>query len=379
MRAFICGFLNFPRGGAASNYALYFSKALQGIGYEVIVVTNKNHEYNVDVFEGIQIKEIRIPSNRLKRFFAYNFWAKRLFIQQLKDFSLTKNDIIISYSRDSELISALLKCARENGCKMASIVVEHFAKEDYKYGAFDPSYWREEKSLNQIIPKTDYVFSISTEIERYLLKRGAHCITIPVMIDAEQSVFTANWSKNKKRFIYTGNGKMKDRIESAILALKELTREEINQIEFHIRGLSESYVSGLLGDAPQKYNIVIHGWMKYSELNELYRKMDFIMIPRQKSQMTMSNFPSKVPEALSYGIIPVVSNVGDYTKYYLRDRVDSIIFDGCEVHHCLYAIRKCLALDDTEIKQMKKEARECAVKKFDYRNWEESIKQFLES
>lgn len=379
MKAFICGFLNFPRGGAASNYVLYFSKVLQNIGYEVIVVTNKNHEYNSNTFEKIHIEEICIPNNKIQRFCTYNLYAKELFIRQIEKYTLTKTDIIISYSRDDKLIKGLLNCAKKNNCKMAAIVVEHFAKEDYKYGAFDFNFWKEEKSLNYVIPKVDYVFSISTEIEKYLVKKKAHCMTIPVMIDASQSRFVEKTKQKKRKFIYTGNGKMKDCIESAILAWKKLTREEISQMEFHIRGVNEQFVTKLLGDRSENYNIIIHDWMKYEELQELYTAMDFIMIPRQKSQMTMSNFPSKVPEALSYGIVPVVSDVGDYTKYYLQDGVNSIIFEGCEVQQCLRAIRKCLALDEATIRQMKKKARECAVKKFDYRNWEEPIKQFLEN
>lgn len=379
MRALICGFLNFPRGGAASNYVLYYSKVLQSIGYEVIVISNKNHEYDGDTFEQIQIEEISIPNNKFKKFCTYNIWTEKAFVNQLKKYSLVNNDIIISYSRDSKLIGGLLKYARRNGCKMAAIVVEHFAKEDYKYGIFDLNFWKEKKSLNSIIPKADYVFPISTEIEKYLSKKNANCMTVPIMMDVEQVAYKESGDNQIRRFIYTGNGKMKDRIDSAILALKELSSEEICKLEFHIKGVTEQYVRNLLVDDPKKYNVIIHGWMKYAELQELYTHMDFIMIPRQKSQMTISNFPSKVPEALSFGIIPVVSDVGDYTKYYLQDGVNSIIFEGCEVNQCLTAVRKCLAIDQSVLKQMKKAARECAVNRFDYRNWEKTIKNFLES
>lgn len=50
--------------------------------------------------------------------------------------------------------------------------------------------------------------------------------------------------------------------------------------------------------------------MKYGELIGLYQEMHFLLLARGVSQMTLANFPSKVPETMCFGIVPIVSEVG---------------------------------------------------------------------
>ena len=70
--------------------------------------------------------------------------------------------------------------------------------------------------------------------------------------------------------------------------------------------------------------LVFHGRLEYAELLELYQNMDYLFLAREKNIITESNFPSKVPEMLVYGVIPVCSDVGDYTKLYLRTGENAI-------------------------------------------------------
>lgn len=41
--------------------------------------------------------------------------------------------------------------------------------------------------------------------------------------------------------------------------------------------------------------------------------MCFMLLARTTSFMTIANFSSKVPEVMSYGIVPIANKVGDYT------------------------------------------------------------------
>ena len=95
--------------------------------------------------------------------------------------------------------------------------------------------------------------------------------------------------------------------------------------------------------------------------------------------MTLSNFPSKVPEVMTYGVVPVVSRVGDYTKYYLKDGVNSVVFEGCDANSCAKAIRRAISFSKEEYIEISSKARECVEKKFDYHNWTKKIKQAIES
>ena len=136
--------------------------------------------------------------------------------------------------------------------------------------------------------------------------------------------------------------------------------------------------------SPHEYDslkdmLIVHKWMHYEELIELYQSMHFLVLAREENQMTLANFPSKVPEVMCYGVVPIVSRVGDYTKYYLEDNVNSLIFDGCTIDLCLEKIRKALSMTEGEIADLSLKARECAENKFDYRNWVGKIHYALEN
>ena len=60
------------------------------------------------------------------------------------------------------------------------------------------------------------------------------------------------------------------------------------------------------------FNIVFHGFLPKNEINKIYEKSHFILLP-SKSE----GFPKVIGEAMNFGCIPIVSNVsciGDYIK-----------------------------------------------------------------
>ena len=93
--------------------------------------------------------------------------------------------------------------------------------------------------------------------------------------------------------------------------------------------------------------------------------------------MTRANFPSKVPEVMCYGIIPIVSKVGDYTDIYLKDGKNSIIFEGCSAQACLEALRRAINMSQTEKENLSQGARKCAENDFFYQKWEKRISDFI--
>lgn len=112
--------------------------------------------------------------------------------------------------------------------------------------------------------------------------------------------------------------------------------------------------------------------MKYKELIEVYQKVHFLWIVRNECQRTLTNLPSKVTEAMAYGVVPVVSDVGDYTKYFLQNERDSIFIKGDSIDETRKAIRK------EEYKCYSINACKTAKERFDYRIWMPRVKQMQE-
>ena len=82
---------------------------------------------------------------------------------------------------------------------------------------------------------------------------------------------------------------------------------------------------------------------------------------------------------MNYGIVPVCSDVGDYTNYYLTDQLDSIFVRKCTAEDGAEAFRKAISLSYDDLIKMKEMSRKCAREKFDYRVWSSKIVDFLEA
>lgn len=115
--------------------------------------------------------------------------------------------------------------------------------------------------------------------------------------------------------------------------------------------------------------------MDYEDLVRLYTQIHFLLLVRSTSRMTLANFPSKVPEVMCYGVVPIVSKVGDYTEYYLKDNINSIFVSGDSLEESLQSVRKALELSETEYITLSKNAIQCAKAKFDYHVWAKPLQR----
>ena len=183
----------------------------------------------------------------------------------------------------------------------------------------------------------------------------------------------------KKKFLVSTG---KDSFEMLLDAFCALSNQELDEMELHICGVPFEKVKELLSEESWQHLckcLMVHDRMRYEEMLQIYEQIHFLAIARKECQRTLANFPSKVPETMAYGIVPVVSEVGDYTKYYLEDGKNSIFINGDSVEEIMKSIRKVLALSQEEYEVYSKEARKCAKSRFDYRNWISEIRNMIES
>lgn len=383
-RAFICGLVNFPRGGASSNYVQYLAAALQETGYEVIVVTNINPEYRkLADYRGFVLEKILIPSNELFKKIFYKYTIGGRFVKKLSKYQLTENDRVILYTHHSLLAKKVVDYARKCGAKAGICLVECFAADDFANGKFDRQYIEEQKIYRIAQEACDFIFPISTIIQSRFPESQKKTFCLPILADTKEYPYLKMQTDQVKRFIYPANGRMKDGLQDMLEAIGEILAATQESIEFHFCGVSEESVEKGLQEGQfrteNKKRIFVHKWMKYDELIKLYQTMDFLLLAREDRQMTRANFPSKVPELLTFGVIPIASNVGDYTHFYLQNQENCIMMDGCSKAVIVDAIQQALQMDWNTVKKMSQNARRLAEIKFDYSVWSADIGKFLDS
>ena len=378
-KVFIQAFCKYPHGGALANYVESLAKAISYAGYKVVLITDLNEEYeeseqkHFEMFDAVYItkpsKDIEMRRHQGKCGFA----KERL--EAMKQEQIEKDDVVIILGIYNEYMLNKLFADRDNiGFKVICAVLELFTVNDYKSpeGFYKINHIKEEVYI-----QADAILLISDFIDRHYNEKGVCTYKFPPMIDYDSTKRVLKHNNRRKFIIPTG----KDSFGNMLKAFGELTAQELSELEIHICSVKEVDARDVLGKAAWskvKEHIIIHDWMRYEELEELYSKMHFLLIAREECQRTLANFPSKVPETMAYGIVPIVSDVGDYTKYYLEDGKNSIFIHGDSVDEIVNSIRKAIQLSEKEYNRYSMEAIECAKDRFDYRNWKSKIQNMME-
>lgn len=393
-RVIMCGHFDFPRGSASANYVQYLALAFVLLKYEMIIISNLNYDMlgsesiisngNMLLYKEIKLIPHELSHIKIIHYLEYHYIEGRLFSKKFKQLNLTANDFVIIYSSHRAVNKSILRLKKRIGFKSISCIAELFAAENFSDKKQYKQYW---DNINENISQSDVIFSISTYIADFFQKKGCKTFLLPIMADTQEyGVTTLSLIKTKTfekyKFIFPANGKMKDSLEIMLQGLLQLRDEELGKIEIHFCGITETILSWILSEAELQRlhsSIVVHRWMKYDRLVALYQQMHFLLLVRSISQMTLANFPSKVPEAMCYGVVPIASHVGDYTTYYLENGVNSIFIKKCSAEQCCESIRKALALTEKEYKDYSANARECAEEKFDFRIWAPRIAEVIET
>ena len=372
-RIFIVEANNFPRGSANANYIQYLGLALNTDKCKVIV---GGTEKNITTYKNGFVREIEyynIPWKK-KYISSFNYF---LLNQLNKKYTFSQNDYFILYSIDYLTIKWLLK--KVDISHICACQVEDFQPFQFKFGKFNPKIQYLKLSKKFIRNKKIKLLPISSFIaEQY---PDNPVLILPIMADSTESVFIKKEIDMKKiNFVYPGLKKTNDEddMELILKSLSKLNDDKLKRIKLHITGIKkEEFLTRYKVESRVEKILEIHGWMAYEELVSLYKNMDYLLLIRKENNVTKANFPSKIPELMAFGVIPVCTVVGDYTKYYLTDNKDIIFVNKESVQDCCNAINRAIDLDENVYAGMRLNARRLIEEKFDYKIWKEKINKFI--
>ncbi len=383
-KVILCSDLEYPRGGAASNYLQYLALSLQNAGYSVELMVWKNPEYSSRIeaeggYKGMPIHELPRPSSKnrilhhLKNIQFYPYYLRKAFAK----LHLQKGDVVFAYTNSVQIFEVLFGLRKKLGIRIAACPVEHFPKEN-----FTPKQYRiYTRYYDDCLPKVDLLFPISKAIRDYLAPAGKPMLLLPPMADVREYSRVPK-PEGKRRVIFPASGMMKDALAQMLGAVIDLPDSLKERMEFHLCGVKEAALAQMLTEAERaELNkvLTVHGWMEYDDLVDLYRSMHFLFIAREISQTTLSNFPSKVPELLCHSVVPIASRVGEYTDGYLADGENAIVFDGCDRVACRDALVRALSLTDAEYAVLSQNAYDTATDRFDYTVWSSPLRDIIEA
>lgn len=385
-KVFICLDKEFPKKNAPANYVEYLGKALQNEGVSVffISIAEKKDECN-QWFQYQKMKycnvyyDVSTLSKTVKARLKVGLDMWKCVISQ----QINEGDAIICYTDNYFMMKTLRANGMKKKVKVVNCVAEWYQAHQYKYGHFDVfNYWYNCLGFYRGMGCSKNVIAVSRKIESYFQKKGCKTFVLPPLTDPFEFPYQKGKNCDKIRFIYAGSFDNKDSMECMLLGIAGLDKEKRQQIEFHISGRNQEGLNKIIAKLGNEWKkiadcVIVHEWMPYEELIKLYQRIHFLLLVRPDNRVTQSNFPSKVPEMMSYGIIPVMNKVGDCPNYYLEDGKDSILFGACDAASCREAIFRAVTLSSEQRISMQNDTRAKAENTFYYEVWRGKIKAFL--
>ncbi len=381
-RVIICGDVSFPRGDPGANRILYVAQVLLSLGKDVVVLAHESDDaamlLNNGEYKGIVCKFLKKGNGKFKKLFNRKLLGGENSVRVLKEMQCSSDDVVYIYGNNALFVQPIIKFCRKNHIKTYIDVVEWHQPYQYTGGRLSPRFWVIDYTFTHLAKRCDTIIAISNTIAEYYKKYGCKVSILPPLIDTSSQEPKYDFEETQKiNIIYPGNPITKDDILTMFKGLLLLDKSILNRITFHSTGITENMLRVFLGKDKGiidelKQTIVFHGFMPYNELIKLYQEMHFVYMSRFINRVTEANFPSKIPEIMAWGIIPICNRVGDYHRY-LKDGHDAILFDGNTPESCAEALTRACSISPSVISDMKRNARECAEREFDYKVWSERI------
>ena len=281
---------------------------------------------------------------------AYNM-MKRLSIENSKIILYTTNIIFVI------IILFALRSKKNN--KYIFDVVENFGPNNFKFGFFNPKYYLFRILYNYLYSRAHGVFAISKGIQRDFVKKGVSSLILPPLFSSTEFLRQKDYCVEVKNFIYSGNPFGKENLELMFTVLTILLERGYSLV-LHLAGSSlndyNKYTKFEKKYPLLRKNTIIYGFLPLSDLYKIYEKMHFTFFLRDNTQSNLCNFPMKLVEMMNFGIIPIISRVGDYAQV-LTNNYDAFLIENNNIDSIIERFEQILEKSVEDFSNMSINAR----------------------
>ena len=372
----------FPEGDAGAVRLQMMGRALTELGYKVTVLcrgklNDKGQYYSVE-YCSFRNKQ----SGLLSKVIDYIQFPEK--VKMHINNHLDDLYAIYIYNAHDSLFTYCKKLCSKNGIRLIHDCVEWYSPEEYTLGKFDIWYRKKNRINTKIIDKSFSIIAITKYLEEYFSSKGINTIRVPILCDSETEIKPKPLHEDDVTTIfYGGLPGTKDLVGNLLEASLMLTEDEKKKLKIVIVGATKDYlvrVSHIRSDVIDRCSdyTVLHGRLQRKQVLEIMSKADFSFLARDSElRYAKAGFPSKVVEALS-NATPMICNITSDLADYLIDGNNAIIAASHAPDDLCDAIRRAMSLSASEKQQMSSEALQTAKQYFDYRNYVDALKQFIE-
>lgn len=387
MRFLYIGAFRFPKGDAAAARVLNNAKILMTLGHDVRVLSfggEKND--NWQEYEGIPYlvtsdMDTHSWKERFDRYTRPYPKCREIVRQLVEDF-----DVLICYNLSFSFSKWLIPFCKINGKKLAVDVTEWYSAQEMPGGRWFPIYWMSEYYMKHTLKTIPNRILISSYLANYYSSSGNNLL-LPPLVDIRDTKWTPisfNYPENVVshqgiKVLYSGTPDNKDLLGRLIQATL-LVLDESKKIQIIVAGVNEKQGLGFFEKESDYYenkdHFVFLGRIPQDEVPAFYQIADFSAIIRERSRKNMAGFPTKMAESMATGRPVIASVFSDMTRF-AEDGKNGILLNGCSVEAIADGLNRILALSSEQINSMKLSAKRCGETRFDYRNYIDSVNDFI--
>ncbi len=400
MKIAYLGTFQFPEGDASAARVLGNAMVLRELGHTVVFLgiektphpyqnSRTDREGTIAEFQGFKYR-----SPALARAGIWGKICRQLsiltgssIVDRLKTEELENGqfDAIIAYQPQSLLLLRLVSICRKRRIPMIGDIVEWYDARQLAMGRLGLFFWDSEFRMRYLLKKADGLIVISQFLAAHFEKYRMATISTPPLVDLTDAKWfecTLSSDNPRLRLSFVGNAGQKDLLINAIRGLAML-KDSAKDCEIEMVGPSREEVRTNLGTDAGLLDILadsLHfaGRLPHREALQRLAQADFSILLRPDARFAHAGFPTKLVESLSMGV-PVICNFTGDIGLYVRDGHEGIVVRDCSPEAFADGLRRALALAEGERNAMRRDARNCAVQSFDYRNWVKPLGEFIDT
>ncbi len=368
---------DFPNGDAGAVRDMSFADIFRALGYDVFLIGAGRKEKTGQV-RGIHFfsvyREARNRLDHLKRF-VFSPAAYKLFIRQIVEQNGLPSVIYVN-DVSHGVIESLRVMAEKNHIPMLHDSTEWYSPCEFAKGKRDTAYILKDRLNRKVIRKPIRVMGISTYLTEHFRSRGLQAVRIPVIMDVKNAGVSVN-TESKVKLIYAGSPANKDYLKEIVAGMCLLSEKDQQKLEMHILGADEGQIRALTKRQSLPACIKAYGRVSREKVEETMLRMDFAVLLRPaEERYAKAGFPTKSVEAMSHGVA-MICNLSSDLGMYLKDGENAIIVNGHDEESFARGLERVLSMSRPQIDAVKRHARQLAEKEFDYRNWVETVSNFI--
>jgi glycosyltransferase involved in cell wall biosynthesis len=250
-------------------------------------------------------------------------------------------------------------------------------------GKFGLLRWNFEVAMRYYYVKAKNIIAISSYLTNYFHNKNCITVCIPPTLDVKSvKPRTSVFRKKTLTIAYSGFAGKKDLINNVIESILRLDPSGI-KVKINIAGSEKNTIIKLpsfkkreITRLPKCINVL--GKVSHEHAMEVVRNSDFSVLLRPRMRYSEAGFPTKITESLTVGT-PVICNLTSDLGHYINDGIEGLICRDHSIEAFTEALQRALSLTTTDLISMRYAARACAERSFDYRNYNVTLNNFVES